>query len=108
MSIAEEPTPTETIPIELTPAEKLAEHNAATLNPEAPADTHATQPVGQHIYLFAGDGDSLGSLNEVLNKLTAEKVPVLDVRRVWAVKCMASMPSTSPTEAQAETPEVSK
>lgn len=101
----------ETIPLEPVAPLTVEGFNSATVTPDAMSETHATQPAGQHVYLFAGDGDSLGSLNAVLNKLKAESVPVLDVRRVWAVKCMATLPSTGETSqapAEEQTPEGAK
>jgi hypothetical protein len=99
MSIAEEPTQTaevpSTIPLEpaaLTTAEQVAKHNAETTSPDAPADVHSTEVEGPHETIFAGNADSLGSLNAVLNRLEKDKRKVLQIRRVWAVRVSVEKP----------------
>lgn len=97
-----EPNPTETLPIEPTaeniPADPsgVKSFNTATLNPDAPAEVLASEVEGAHETIFAGNADSLGSLNAVLNRLTAEKRKVLQIRRVWAVRLSVEKPTETP------------
>jgi hypothetical protein len=84
--------PPDTQPSETVPADPIAAHNEAATNPDAPSEVVASETSGQHRFVYAGNGDSLGSLNAVLNRMQAEAMKakrpmrVLGIRRVWEIK----------------------
>jgi hypothetical protein len=97
---------------ETVPPDPVAAHNEATTNPDAPSEVVASETAGQHRFVYAGNADSLGSLNAVLNRLQAEAlkekrpVRVLGIRRVWEIKLM--VPTEEPKADEAPAPAITE